>query len=256
VIGARPAAPADAASAASEALGDREKSQGARGPASRGGDSVGGAASAARRLLTDSGTAAASAADQERCIAEGSAAALDLAARKGWRAEEVSSCVAAFPKYCDITCEAGACRCRWRSSSDPSPPPSRLAGPVGLVREAAHVDGVKAGMGSLLEDGMPDVLGRQVGRRDSDSISGLKRYLEHGAYVSGRDDGALRQWTTVYSSTQLDRESALKDDKEWTSRSYVFQSPQLVRWVRINLDERAYRAYGYEIKHLCVLPCP
>lgn len=187
-------------------------------------------------------------------MAEGSAAALALVARKGWTAEEVSSCVAAFPKYCDISCEAGACRCRWRSSSDPSSSPPRPAGPVGLVPRAALVDGVKAGMGSLLEDGMPDVLGREAGGRDRDS-GGIK-YHEHGAYVSGRDDGALRQWTTVYSSTQLDRESALKDDKEWTSRSYVFQSPQLVRWVRINLEERAYRAYGYEIKHFCVLPCP
>lgn len=212
-----------------------------------------GYASAARAVLSE-----AVASDQEKCLAEGSAAALALARRKGWTAEQVSSCVDAFPQYCDINCHAGVCNCRWHElgagigfASSASP---RSSQPIGLVHRSAYVDGLKAGMGSLLEDGVPDVLESES--KEWPSQHGGQSYLQHGSFVSGQDNGAMRRWETVYRSTQLDRESALKDDKEWTSRSYLFQSPQMARWVRIKLDERAYRAYGFEIKQFCVVPCP
>ena len=104
---------------------------------------------------------------------------------------------------------------------------------------------------------MPDVQElEELGREAWRVKRGGQMYRQHGAYESGPDDGALRWWETVYRSTQLDRESALKDDQEWMSRSYVFQAPQMARWVRIKLAERAYRAYGFEIKEFCVVPCP
>ena len=58
--------------------------------------------------------------EEGKCKALGERDALAAAAQKQWRVEEVASCIQAFPKYCDVSCAAGSCECRWHLSSPAS----------------------------------------------------------------------------------------------------------------------------------------